>query len=76
MLTEEYIKWCNFSNKKAVIQYSKDGEQIEIYDSAAIAQKVTGIKNISGCCRYERTYAGGYIWRYADDENNEFRETI
>lgn len=76
-LTEEHIKWCNSShNKKMVIQYTTEGMQINVYDSVTVAQKVTGISNIAMCCRHERSKAGGFIWRYVDDESDEFRKAI
>lgn len=77
ILTDEHIKWCNsFNKKKTVIQYSAEGKEIDIYDSVTNAQKITGIRNIASCCRHERMFAGGFIWRYADDESNEFGQAI
>lgn len=77
LLTEEHIKWCNSShNKKMVIQYTKDGVWINVFNSVTIAQKTTGISNIAMCCRHERASAGGFIWRYVDDESDEFRKAI
>lgn len=69
-LTEEYIKWCNSSERiKDVIQYSLDGTFIAIYKSFTEAERATGIsrKNISAVCKGNREQAGNFIWRYASD---------
>lgn len=70
-LTEEYIEWCNSSDRKrAVIQYSLDGKFIRIYDSVTDACNAIGTDSttsISVCCRGKRNKAFGFIWRYLDD---------
>lgn len=38
-----------------------------IYESIAEAERLTGIKNISSCCRGERKMAGGYHWEYVEE---------
>lgn len=69
-LTEEYIKWCNSSSRKrAVVQYSLDGEFIRIYDSVTDACNTIGTNSttsISACCNGKRNKAFGFIWRYLD----------
>jgi group I intron endonuclease len=69
-LTEEYISFCNQKNKKCVSQYSLSGELICVFESAAEAEKVTGIShgNITRNCKGRVNSAGGYIWLYAEDE--------
>ena len=54
------------ARRKAVLQYTKDGEFITKYESAFQAAKKTFIHqgNISSCCRKERKLAGNYFWRY------------
>lgn len=47
----------------AVVQY-KDGEIIGRFKSIKEANLVTGVNNISACCRGEIKTAGGYNWHY------------
>lgn len=56
------------SNVKPVLQYDLKGIFLAEYFSAQEAKRVTGISNISSCCRKEIKTAGGYIWRYKDEE--------
>lgn len=61
-------KWS--SNKKAVDQYTKDGQYITTYSSAHDAARAIGKQNsnhISECCLGKRKTAGGYIWKYSKD---------
>lgn len=75
---ENYLKRLrlfNESRKKAVNQYDLEGNLVHTYDSAASAEKETGIfqenirnvcarrKNKTGICRL----AGGYQWRFSND---------
>lgn len=75
-LTTEHLSWCNETSsrpttRRAVFQYSNDGNLIRRYDSISAASLATGISsgNISVCCsgNGKQKTAGGYIWRYADD---------
>lgn len=69
-LTEEYIKWCNSSERiKDVVQYSLDGAFIAIYKSFTEAERITGVyrKSISAVCKGDKAQAGGFIWSYASD---------
>ena len=59
------------SLQKRVVQYTKDGAFVKVFQSLLDAAKITGASNthIIGCCKQKinnRT-AGGYQWRYADD---------
>lgn len=58
-----------FNAEKRVIQYSKSEDLICEYKSLHEAQRKTGINNrhISECCRGKRPFAGGFIWRYNDN---------
>lgn len=56
------------SNAKSVLQYDKDGNFIAEWKYAAEAKRVLGIENIAAVCSGKRKYAGGYIWKYG--ENN------
>lgn len=51
----------------AVDQYTLKGEYIRTYGSITIAEKMTGIKNISGVCRHAIKSAGDYIWTYHNE---------
>ena len=63
-------------NKKAaeklslmVMQFDKQFRLIRIYDSLTEAYKETKIpySNICKCCKRERKTAGGYFWRYLNE---------
>lgn len=57
-------------NPKArkVIQYTKDGGFIKIWDYIKQATDASGINksSIIACCRHRRRTAGGYCWEYAE----------
>lgn len=54
--------------KKAVIQYTLNGEFVAKYSSTKDAERQTGVNsgNISLCCQGKRPTAGGYKWAYLD----------
>ena len=58
------------ARKKAVEQYTMQGELVAVFESASEAQRQTGIKqsNISKVCLGRPTFhsAGGYVWKFAD----------
>lgn len=71
-LTKEEIILRNKSKKeKSVAQYSLSGELVCIFNSVKEAAEKTNVcyNNILRCCREERKSAGGFIWKYY--ENNE-----
>lgn len=49
---------------KSVLQYTLDMVFVKEYPSVMEAERQTGIRHISECCRGERRTAGGYIWKY------------
>jgi hypothetical protein len=52
-------------NEKKVEQVdAKTNQRIQVYRSAAEAERITGFNNISACCRGVRQMAGGCKWRY------------
>ena len=55
--------------KKAVLQYSMNGELIAEYSSTRDAERQTGChhQHICYCCRGKYKYSGGYIWKYKED---------
>lgn len=57
------------THSKSVCQYSKDGEYMATYKSMAEATKITGVnyKHISQVCNKKQFLAGGYQWRFADE---------
>lgn len=76
----ENLEWCSHlynlnygtiknkmrqSHKRKVVQLSKDGEVIRVFDSIKEAEEILKISNISGCCRGKYKTAGGYKWEYA-----------
>lgn len=81
-VSEETRKKVSESNKgkhsREVLQFTMEMEFVARYSSLLEAHNMTGINysNISSCCRKKLKHAGYYIWRYADDENSEFREAI
>lgn len=55
------------SVKKKIIQYSKDGVLLNIFDTTKQASEITGVnyKNIQCCAGGKNKTAGGYIWKYS-----------
>lgn len=66
--SEEYKKRASVYNpcNKAVAQYTKDGEVIATFRSAAEAERQTGVHHpdIARVCKNKAKQAGGFIWRY------------
>ena len=57
---------------KSVIAYDRDGNYIAQYSSLTEAGDITGIdlRNIQAVCKGRRKIAGGYVWRYVDEQVN------
>jgi hypothetical protein len=57
---------------RAIIQFSKDMNLIKKYDSIANAVRESGVnsKSIRDAANGVQKHAGGYIWKYSDDEMN------
>ena len=55
--------------RRNVLQYTIEGEFIAEYSSINEASRITGINNIIACCKHRLKSSGGYIWRYADEDN-------
>lgn len=55
-------------NRHIVMQYDKEGNFIQSFDSLHEANDKTGIYHglISLCCRGKSRTAGGYVWRYKE----------
>lgn len=61
----------NNIKRKPVLQYSLSGDFINEYSSPVEAIKFTTLANPSGianCCRGNQSQAGGFIWRYKNEE--------
>lgn len=56
-----------------IIQLTKDGEFVARYKSITEAAETNcfTMRNIVSACNGERDFAGGYRWRYEDEERNE-----
>lgn len=56
--------------KKSVKQYDSKGCLIKEYESMSIASLETNVPtpNIQACCKLKRKSAGGYQWRYSEDD--------
>lgn len=58
------------SHYRKINQYDKNNNFIKTWDGIKMAENILKINNanISECCRGKRKIAGGYIWRYVDEE--------
>lgn len=62
---------------KEVIQYEIVLKEVARYANATEAQEILNEKGITresirDCCRKKRRTAGGYIWKYVEDEQQDF----
>jgi len=55
-----------YSQKRAVEQYSLDGEYINEFDSLGLASMKTGVlkSGIWQCCKGTYKSSGGFLWKY------------
>lgn len=58
--------------QRKIKQYSLEGEYIAEFNYIREAKRYLNIdgSSISACCRGKRKSAGGFIWKYADDNNS------
>lgn len=64
---------------KKVVQYDINGNKVEEFISGKMASEKIKISQtcISSCCKGKIKTAGGYIWKYADEvENNSTVEAV
>lgn len=68
--SEETKRKIAKSKQKPVVQYDKNGKKISEYISAVEAENKTGVgrSHISQCCNNKRKSAGGYIWRFKNEQ--------
>lgn len=64
------LKENNVKQQKPVIQLTLDGIKICEYGSIKEANERTGVTkgNIVSCCKGNRSSAGGYLWRYKNEQ--------
>lgn len=69
-----HIDNCNYGNRnekisRKILQYSKSGEFIREWQSAAEVERELNINhsNIAACCKCKRNFAGDYRWRYKEE---------
>lgn len=57
--------------KKKVKQYDLNGTYINTFDYIRIAARLLNVdeSSVAKCCLGKRKSAGGYIWKYANDNN-------
>ena len=55
---------------RKILQYSKSGEFIREWQSAAEVERELNINhsNIADCCKDKRKSAGGFVWRYKEKD--------
>ena len=74
------LEWCTYKYNneyngkhkkscKPVIQYDKNMNFINVFESAREASRILKIqyKNISACCRGLRNSCGGYKWKFKEE---------
>lgn len=66
--TKQKIK--ESQNMRKIVQYDLQGNFVKIWNSISDAGRELNIAraNISACCRNKRKNAGGFIWKYHDEE--------
>lgn len=69
-LNRIYREQISKKRKIKVAQYTLDGKLVKVWDSAKDAEKSMSISNsdICNCCKENRKTAGGYIWKYYNNE--------
>lgn len=67
---EEQIHVLHTRRNRPVMQFDINGELICEFDNISLAEEATGVNrvSISACCRRKATTAGGFVWKYADDD--------
>ena len=62
---------CRVKLSKKILQFTKSGEFIKELPSATEASRQLGIAqpNICNCCRGKLKSTGGFVWRYATNDN-------
>lgn len=71
-------KWCkhyeivkdNFFHTKKIEQYDLNNNFIQEFNSITEAMNKTNVTTIKKCLQGKAQSAGGFIWRYVNEENN------
>ena len=71
IIEEDLLIYYKNSRGQGVIQYDKNGKFVNIFSSITEATKATNIQNISKICKEKKGSAGGYQWRYLNDNPPE-----
>ena len=74
-ILERRTKNAGKHSRKAVIQYTLDGDFIQEFESASAAGRELSCNNgsISKCCKGNILTYNGYIWQYKDSDDIEER---
>jgi len=69
---EHRAKHIAAAKTRSVAAYDKEGEMVLLFDSITQAGIETGsdVRNIQACCKGRKRTAGGYVWRYVDEQVN------
>lgn len=67
-------KLSNIIPNKPVLQYDLNGNFIREFKGISYAKKLTKVNKIIDCCKLRRKSAGGFQWRYKED--NKFLKKI
>lgn len=55
---------------KPVVQLTRDSQDIVAkFDSCSAAYRATGVSNIGMCCAGRLPHAGGYVWKFVDEND-------
>lgn len=67
--------WSGWSNEKhTILQFTKDGQFVKEWKSAAEAAKATNITSIGCCVSGATKSAGGYVWKYKHPDIDRSRK--
>ena len=55
-----------------VKQYDLNGNLLNIYNSIAEAQRITGATNVQMCTKGQRKQSGGFVWRCENDNFDKY----
>lgn len=64
LASKEVKERMSKAHEKTVIQFNKQGNPIQTWESVKKAESTLKIHQISAVCRGERKTAGGFIWRF------------
>lgn len=73
MVNDKYRKRLDEQRRKGILQYDLQGNLIREWPSMKEASETLGIHNghICSCCRGKRNKAGGYIWKYKNNNGED-----